>query len=153
MKGLVLLYFILISVGLDASFKAESQIYRQNQIDNIKQMNENKLKIKIGGKTFTATLANNPTAMDFRALLPLTIKMNELNNNEKYADLPKSLSISPSVPPGIQTGDLMLYGSRTLVLFYKGFSTSYSYTKIGKIEDVDGLFAALGTGDVTVSFE
>jgi hypothetical protein len=46
-----------------------------------------------------------------------------------------------------------MYGSSTLVLFYKGFSTSYSYTKIGKIDDVAGLISALGTGDVTVIYE
>jgi hypothetical protein len=79
--------------------------------------------------------------------------MNELNSNEKYADLTKSLPVNASVPASIQVGDLMIYGSRTLVLFYKGFSTSYSYTKIGKIDDVTGLLAALGNGDVTVSFE
>lgn len=47
----------------------------------------------------------------------------------------------------------MFYGSRTLVLFYKSFSTSYSYTKIGKIDDVTGLLAALGGDDIKVVFQ
>jgi len=79
--------------------------------------------------------------------------MNELNNNEKFAQLPKSVPINASVPANIQAGDLMMYGSNTLVLFYKGFSTSYSYTKIGKIDDVTGLVNTLGTGDIKVHFE
>lgn len=113
----------------------------------------NKVRIKIGASTFTATLLDNPTAKAFKALLPLTISMKELNNNEKFFDLPKSLPTNSSVPASIQSGDLMLYGSNTLVLFYKSFSTSYSYTKLGKIEDITGLVAALGTGNVTVTFE
>lgn len=116
-------------------------------------MSENKLKIKIGEKTFTTTLSDNLTAVAFKTLLPFTIKMNELNNNEKYADLSKSLAINPSVPASIQSGDLVMYGSSTLVLFYKNFSTSYSYSKVGKIDDVKDLMAALGTGDVKISFE
>ncbi|OYU65029.1 MAG: hypothetical protein CFE22_15730 [Cytophagaceae bacterium BCCC1] len=113
----------------------------------------NKMRIKIGEKTFTATLLDSPTSKAFKALLPLTLHMIELNNNEKFAQLPKSIATNTSVPASIQSGDLMLYGSRTLVLFYKGFSTSYSYTKIGKIDDATGLLAAFGSGDVKVSFE
>lgn len=118
----------------------------------LEQNMTNKILIKIGNKTFTATLSDNPTAVAFKTLLPLTIKMNELNNNEKYADLSKSLPINATIPSSIQVGDLMMYGSSTLVLFYKGFSTSYSYTKIGKIDDVTGLVAALGSGDISVTF-
>ncbi len=113
----------------------------------------NKVRIKIGVSTFTATLLDNPTAKAFKALLPLTINMKELNNNEKYFDLSKSLPTNSSVPASIQAGDLMMYGSNTLMLFYKSFSTSYSYTKLGKIDNVNGLVAALGTDNVTVTFE
>ncbi len=144
---------IFLLLGLCVSCKAENQILSESMTENSNPMSGNKIKIKVGEKTFTATLLDNPTAAAFKTLLPLTIKMKELNNNEKYADLPNSLPINASVPAGIQSGDLMMYGSRTLVLFYSGFSTSYSYTKIGKIDDITGLVAALGTGDISITFD
>lgn len=113
----------------------------------------NRLKIKIGSRTFNATLADNPTAIAFKALLPLTIDMTELNGNEKFFRLSKNLPINPSVPSSIQAGDLMMYGSNTLVLFYEAFTTSYSYTKIGKINDISGLIVALGSGEIKVVIE
>jgi len=50
-------------------------------------------------------------------------------------------------------GDLMLYGNNTLVLFYESFNSSYSYTKLGYVDNPTGLAAALGNGNVVVKFE
>ena len=111
------------------------------------------IRVKIGSSTFTATLLDNPTATAFKARLPLTRSMRELNGNEKFAELANRLPTNSSNPGTIQAGDLMLYGSGTLVLFYESFRTSYSYTKLGRIDNPAGLAAALGPGDVTVTFE
>ncbi|MDR3766586.1 MAG: cyclophilin-like fold protein [Butyricicoccus sp.] len=86
-------------------------------------------------------------------LLPLTLDMQELNGNEKYATLPQALPTDATQPGQIHTGDLMLYGSDCLVLFYEDFPTSYSYTPLGKIDDPQGLAQALGTGNVEVHLE
>ncbi len=78
--------------------------------------------------------------------------MSELNGNEKYYYLSGSLPANSGRLPGIHTGDLMLYGDNCLVLFYESFSTSYSYTTIGYVENPDGLAAVLGSGDVQITF-
>jgi hypothetical protein len=112
-----------------------------------------KMKIKIGARTFNAVLYDNATATAFKARLPVTIKMQDLNSNEKYFDFSSGLPTNSANPGTIQSGDLMLYGNKTLVLFYKSFPTSYSYTELGRIDNTSGLTAALGTGNVTVTFE
>lgn len=114
---------------------------------------QNKLKIKVGAKTFSGALLDNATATALKKLLPMTVEMIELNSNEKYFRLPSNLPANASTPGTIQVGDLMLYGSNTLVLFYESFSTAYTYTKIGRIDDASGLAAALGGGNVKVTFE
>jgi hypothetical protein len=112
-----------------------------------------KLRLRIGSESFTATLVDNPTTAAFVARLPLTVSMSELNGNEKLYNFPQSLPTNAVNPRTIQTGDLMLYGSSTLVLFYQTFSTSYSYTRLGQVDNPSGLAAALGSGSVTVTFE
>jgi hypothetical protein len=112
-----------------------------------------KMRIIIGNSTFTATLYDNAAVTAFKSRLPMTVNMMELNGNEKYFDLPQSLPTNASNPGTVQNGDLMSYGANTLVLFYKTFSTSYSYTRLGRMDDVTGLVAALGSGNVRVTFE
>ncbi len=52
----------------------------------------------------------------------------------------------------IYNGDLMLYGSRTLVAFYLTFDSSYSYTRLGRVDDPAGLAQALGGRNARVTF-
>jgi len=118
-----------------------------------KQSMGNKITITIGEKVFAATLSDNATATAFKKLLPLSVTMTELNGNEKLFRLPGAMPARASTPSSIQTGDLMLYGSSTVVLFYKSFSTTYTYTKIGRIDDPAGLEAAVGSGSIAVTFE
>jgi hypothetical protein len=111
------------------------------------------IRMVIGVKTFTVSLYDNSTAEAFLSMLPLILDMEEMNGNEKYYDLPNSLPSAVIRPQTIHNGDIMLYGSRTFVLFYETFSTSYSYTRIGRVNNPSELKAALGRGNVTVRFE
>jgi hypothetical protein len=113
----------------------------------------NRLRISIGANIFSATLLNNATVTAFKARLPLTVNMSELNGNEKLYNFPTNLPTNAANPGTIRNGDLMLYGSNVLVLFYKSFSTQYSYTRLGRIDDATGLASAVGAGNVAVTFE
>lgn len=103
-------------------------------------------------RRFAITLADTEAARAFAAMLPLSMDMADLNRNEKHAELPKSLPTNASRPGTIRDGDLMLYGPRTLVVFYLNFNSSYSYTRIGRVDNPDALVEALGSGDVRIAF-
>ena len=106
----------------------------------------------VGERRFAITLTDNPAARAFAAQLPLTLDMAELNGNEKHAELPKALPADASRPGTIRSGDLMLYGSDTLVVFYLTFHSSYPYTRLGRVDDPAGLAQALGRRTVRVVF-
>lgn len=136
---LAALLVLVISAGVGA--QSPMPVQRSKQME-----------IKIGSKNFVAVLEDNATAAAFQARLPMTVEMTELNGNEKYARLSANLPTNSANRGTIQTGDLMLYGSGTVVLFYKTFPTSYEYTRLGRVKDPTGLAEAVGSGAVTVTF-
>lgn len=157
--SLILFFISLVACKTDNNLFAEATDTENNSdTDTMSHIPPGgPIKITIGSQTFSVTLPDNSTGRAFKARLPMTVSMSELNGNEKYYNLPKDPDAGPlptnATNPGtIQTGDLMLYGSDTLVLFYKSFPTSYSYTKLGQIDNPTGLATALGSGNVTVTF-
>ena len=109
--------------------------------------------ITVGNSIFTATLYDNTAANEFKALLPLTLNMTNLGDQEKYNYMSgHTFTTAASVPSSINIGDLYLYTTNCIVLFYKNYTTTYSYTPLGHINDVTGLIAALGSGNVDVKF-
>lgn len=116
-------------------------------------MGQTKVMVKVGNKVFTATLLDNETARDFLTRLPVTLTMNDVNGNEKYATFNKSFTGTNKVAGDIKAGDLKIWSGNGLVLFYESFSSSYSYYDLGSIDDATGLRETLGSGSVSVTFE
>ncbi|MDO4272053.1 MAG: cyclophilin-like fold protein [Eubacteriales bacterium] len=111
-----------------------------------------KIMIDAGGQSFQAVLYDNETAKALKERLPMTFNMEELHGNEKFYYLEEGLPTDSKNVGNIQTGDIMLFGSDCLVLFFDDFNTSYSYTRIGQIEDAQGFAEALESGTVEVTF-
>ena len=116
------------------------------------QPKESRMWMTINERRVAVTLADNASARAFAAHLPLTLHMEELNGNGKHARLPASLPADASRPGVIRSGDLMLYGEDTLVVFYATFNSAYSYTRLGQVDDTAGLAQAVGKHDVRITF-
>lgn len=117
-----------------------------------KKSEESRMWMSIGERRFAITLADTEAARAFAAMLPLTLDMEELNGNEKKKELSSPLPTDASRPGTIRNGDLLLWGSRTVVVFYRTFESSYAYTRLGRVDDPSGLPQSLGQHDVRVVF-
>jgi hypothetical protein len=73
-------------------------------------VDETPIKITIADTVFTARLADNATARDLAAQLPLTLAFKDFNHVEKVATLPRRLS-TDGVPAGADPdfGDIGYY--------------------------------------------
>ena len=120
--------------------------------ENTVKYQGNTMNITIEQSTFSAELADTQAAKELTALLPLMLEMQDHLNNEKFAELPKSLSRQDQAVGRIEAGDIMLWGGDTLVVFYESFHSSYRYTKLGKIQNADKLKNAVGAGKVKMTF-
>lgn len=136
----------------------------QNQVDQDLNVQENqpeefnegveqmRITATINEIEYEIILEDNNTTRAFMDLLPLTIKMDDLNNNEKYFYLDAALPSDSYNPGTIQPGDFMLYGNNCIVLFYKSFQSNFSYTKLGTFKNTDGLQVIAESTSIEVTF-
>ena len=104
--------------------------------NNVTEKVSDTVKVFIDDKEYKLNLYDNETSSSLIKLFPLEVTMKTLNENEVYVYLDEKLPTNSSNPKTIHSGDVMLYGDNCLVIFYKTFNTSYSYTKIGHIDDL-----------------
>lgn len=111
-----------------------------------------KMNVQIGTENFTATLEDNEAVAAFTEMMkeePVVIQMSDYSGFEKVGSLGTSLPAS-NRQITTQAGDIVLYNNSQIVIFYG--SNSWSYTRLGRIDDLTGWEEALGSGDVTVTF-
>ena len=127
--------------------RTEGEENEKEPIDMAKKMN-----VQVGTYTFTATLEDNDAVQELVEMMqagPVTINMSDYAGFEKVGPLGRSLTASNSQTT-TTAGDIVLYNGDNIVMFYG--SNSWSYTRIGKIDDLTDWTAALGSGDVTAIF-
>ena len=115
---------------------------------------DNLVKVKINNDIFDVKLENNSATQEFIKELKkgnVTVNASEYGGFEKVGNLGFSL---PTNDENVATnpGDIVLYQGDKLSLFYD--SHSWSYTKLGKIDNIDSnkLKEVLGSGNVTLEF-
>lgn len=114
------------------------------------EVTEMKLNVEVGEHTFSAVLEENAAVDALVDLLrqgPQTIRMSDYSGFEKVGSLGISLPAEDRQTT-TQAGDIVLYTGNQIVMFYG--SNSWSYTRLGHIDDLTGWEEALGSGDVTV---
>ena len=154
-KKIIYISLIIISLFSFTGCNSKKDVNNNQNNTKIEKKDNNPNEVTssvqaiINGKEYIIVLEDSETVKSFTNILPKEFNMSELNGNEKYVYLDNPLPTNPSNPKQINAGDVMLYGNNCLVIFYKSFETSYSYTKIGHIDNLPDL----GNGNVIVKFE
>ncbi|TXG77089.1 MAG: hypothetical protein E6R11_07055 [Rhodocyclaceae bacterium] len=118
-----------------------------------KKVHSMKIRLTVNGKLINATLADNPSARDFLALLPLSLTLKDYASTEKISDLPKKLT-TQGAPAGIdpELGDITYYAPwGNLAIFYRDFGYSAGLIKLGHIDA--GMEALNISGPLQVTIE
>jgi hypothetical protein len=95
-----------------------------------------RVRFTFNSVTFTATLADSPSARDFLSLLPLDLTIENYADNEKIAYLPRKLTEAGSGPFGNEAaGDLGYYAPwGNLAFFYGGYRYSHGLIRLGRLD-------------------
>ncbi len=108
----------------------------------------NIIKLKVNSHVLNVKLEDNSAAkalMDKLKMGDVTIHAEDYGGFEKVGDLGFSLPRSDKYIT-TSVGDIVLYDGNEISLFYN--SNSWSYTKMGKVQNIKDLKKILGNGDV-----
>lgn len=135
-----------------------------NSSNALSHLEEKKLYLIIGSRTFTATLDSNEAVTSLKGLLPLQIKMlddgkiaksHKFSSSLKYVSRGmKGIKQNEEIIGEAQAGDIVMYESQYLTIFYDKFNSNQKFVKIGHVdvegEDMEELKDALGKNDVEI---
>lgn len=136
----------------EAPVESTSPVSEPSDTSITEESKVEKMNLQIGNSSFTATLESNAAVdalVDMMREAPVVIEMSDYSGFEKVGPLGTSLP-TDNKQTTTQSGDIVLYNENQIVIFYG--SNSWSYTRLGKIDDLSGWEDALGSGDVTVTF-
>ena len=164
-KILYLIVLVLIITGITAcasenrsttepqTTSIASDNTSEQEVQNEQSQNEiPQMKIQIGEYIFYASLENNTSVDALIQMMketPIVINMRDYSGFEKVGSLGTMLPDSNSQITA-QAGDIVLYNKDQIVVFYG--SNSWSYTKLGHVNDLTDWEKALGSGEVEITF-
>ena len=109
------------------------------------------MKMYINDKEIPVTWENNPSVSALRSDLQagdIVVSMTMYSNNEQVGPLDKTYP-SNDVQTTTNNGDIVLYRSDQIVLFYG--SNSWAYTRLGKMDlSENEVINLLSNGDVSI---
>lgn len=108
------------------------------------------MKITIGEQEFTAVLADTEAARALQEILkegPLTLEVHEYGGFEKTGPLGLTLPAQDR-QVSVEPGDIVLYQSDQISLFYN--PSAWSYTPLARTEGTDRWKTALQNGPDTI---
>ena len=162
MKKLLIVFMVFVlTMGLTAcqntnqpsgSDSGQPASIESTHTEGTEDVTTMKMSVTIGNQSFTATLEDNAATRELIEIMkaePISIDMDDYSGFEKVGSLGRSLT-TDNRQITTQAGDIVFYSGNQIVMFYG--SNSWSYTKIGTIDDLSGWEEVLGNGSVTAVF-
>ena len=111
------------------------------------------IRIGVGRRTLTATVARNATARDFLSLLPLSLRMRDFLAQEKTAPLPRALARGGTPRYTFSAGDIALWppGPDVVAYYRRGTVPPPGLVLLARLDSNARAFSVPGT--VRVRFE
>ena len=126
--------------------------YLDSRIENQTKEVQTQMKMRIGDTPVEVAWENNESVEALKELAQngLTIQMSMYGGFEQVGSIGQRLP-SHDVQTNTSSGDIVLYSSSQLVVFYG--SNSWAYTRLGRITDqsAEEMRELLSRGDVTIT--